>query len=276
MTWVLPVGRLLPAVYSLRVDDGGEDLAVVCRSCGSRVSPYITECPYCGNRLRKRAPKLGSREDPARRAEKRRKRSERRSAAQRLSDPSRSIDRRPSAVVALTLASVVVSAIVRSRILLPSDVVPIGPLGDQRWKILTAPFVHLDVSSGFVILALFVLFGIWIEALLGHVVVILLWLAAGTGSAWLATLDGFHFAAGALGPAVAVVVARGFCAVESRRDGEEDDVIGLSVALIVLLSLPLLAPVGSGASWLSIGAGAFVGLAVGSLGVVKQRADRSG
>src|SRR5580704_18485083 len=36
----------------------GADLFVVCKQCGSEVSPYITECPYCGNRLRRRAPKL--------------------------------------------------------------------------------------------------------------------------------------------------------------------------------------------------------------------------
>ena len=34
------------------------DLFVVCKSCGSEVSSYVTECPYCGTRLRKRAPKL--------------------------------------------------------------------------------------------------------------------------------------------------------------------------------------------------------------------------
>jgi membrane associated rhomboid family serine protease len=34
------------------------DLFVVCKQCGSEVSPYITECPYCGARLRRRAPKL--------------------------------------------------------------------------------------------------------------------------------------------------------------------------------------------------------------------------
>ena len=34
------------------------ELSVVCKSCGSEVSPYVTECPYCGTRLRKRAPKL--------------------------------------------------------------------------------------------------------------------------------------------------------------------------------------------------------------------------
>ena len=38
----------------------GPDLFVVCKNCGSEVSPYITECPYCGTRLRKRAPKLES------------------------------------------------------------------------------------------------------------------------------------------------------------------------------------------------------------------------
>src|SRR5271166_5193913 len=36
----------------------GADLFVICKNCGSEVSPYITECPYCGNRLRKRAPKI--------------------------------------------------------------------------------------------------------------------------------------------------------------------------------------------------------------------------
>ncbi len=37
---------------------GSPELSVVCKSCGSEVSPYVTECPYCGTRLRKRAPKL--------------------------------------------------------------------------------------------------------------------------------------------------------------------------------------------------------------------------
>ena len=34
------------------------ELQVVCRSCGRETSPYVTECPYCGTRLRKKAPKL--------------------------------------------------------------------------------------------------------------------------------------------------------------------------------------------------------------------------
>src|SRR3954470_12851773 len=37
---------------------GTPDLFVVCKNGRAEVSPYITECPYCGHRLRKRAPKL--------------------------------------------------------------------------------------------------------------------------------------------------------------------------------------------------------------------------
>ncbi len=43
----------------------GADLFVVCKHCGSEVSPYITECPYCGHRLRRRAPKLPREGAPA-------------------------------------------------------------------------------------------------------------------------------------------------------------------------------------------------------------------
>ena len=39
------------------------ELRVICKNCGSEVSPYVTECPYCGARLRKRAPKLERRGD---------------------------------------------------------------------------------------------------------------------------------------------------------------------------------------------------------------------
>ena len=62
------------------------ELSVICKNCGSEVSPYVTECPYCGARLRKRAPKLERRGDAleaklSRRA--RRLRLRRRAAAER-------------------------------------------------------------------------------------------------------------------------------------------------------------------------------------------------
>src|SRR3954470_9074418 len=46
------------------MSSGGPDLFVVCKNCRSQVSPYITECPYCGQRLRKRAPKIESDKAP--------------------------------------------------------------------------------------------------------------------------------------------------------------------------------------------------------------------
>ena len=53
-----PWSRTGGRFYNRFVSTGGPDLFVICKNCGSEVSPYITECPYCGNRLRKRAPKL--------------------------------------------------------------------------------------------------------------------------------------------------------------------------------------------------------------------------
>src|ERR1044072_8812192 len=32
------------------------DLFVVCKNCSAEVSPYVTECPYCGQRVREPTP----------------------------------------------------------------------------------------------------------------------------------------------------------------------------------------------------------------------------
>lgn len=37
---------------------GQAELFTVCSSCGQQVSTFVTECPYCGTRLQKRAPRL--------------------------------------------------------------------------------------------------------------------------------------------------------------------------------------------------------------------------
>src|SRR5919206_5320997 len=85
----------------------GPDLFVVCKKCGSEVSPYITECPYCGTRLRKRAPKIergGVGREP--------KVPRRRRTLSRLKPgeiPGIRAERRPYATIAIVLASVVVT-----------------------------------------------------------------------------------------------------------------------------------------------------------------------
>src|SRR5262249_15629198 len=50
------------------------ELSVICKNCGSEVSPYVNECPYCGARLRKRAPKLDRRANALEAKPRRRKR----------------------------------------------------------------------------------------------------------------------------------------------------------------------------------------------------------
>ena len=74
------------------------ELSVVCRSCGEEVSPYVTECPYCGTRLRKRAPKLELRGDELTPRQSRRSR-RRQARAQR----TERLGERPYAVIAAIL-----------------------------------------------------------------------------------------------------------------------------------------------------------------------------
>ncbi len=255
------------------MDDEGPDLRVVCPTCGSQVSPYVTECPYCGNRVRKRAPKIGSRDDPARKADRVRKRAERRRPKLRESSGGAPGERRLVVVPSLVVASIVLSCLVRAGFISPRRVEVFGSLTDERWKLLTTPFVHLGLAYGFIALASFAIFGARLERSLGRVATLAVWVVAGGAGAWLASIDGASPAGGALSAAVAVTVARCFSVVEANRDGEEEDLVGPLVVLIVLSVLPAF---GAGASWYAIGAGVVVGILTGCVLVVRERRERSG
>src|SRR4051794_25771364 len=102
------------------------DLFVVCKSCGAEVSPYITECPYCGNRLRKRAPKLDKEGRPV---ERRRRRATRGASAPRLARlrrneiPGVRVDGRPYGTLALLGTSVVLELAARTGAVNFSDLI---------------------------------------------------------------------------------------------------------------------------------------------------------
>ena len=100
--------RALAAAYPwMSLMSSGPDLYLVCKSCGAEVSPYITECPYCGTRIQKRAPKLDRGGVP-----KAPKRARSRPQLPRLRPgeiPGIRADRRPWAVWVLVLASVLVT-----------------------------------------------------------------------------------------------------------------------------------------------------------------------
>ena len=106
------------------------ELSVICKNCGSEVSPYVTECPYCGARLRKRAPKLERHGEElqareprrARRQRKRRERAERaQRRAERASGISASLADRPYAAIAAVLVPAILVLISRTGLVSPFE-----------------------------------------------------------------------------------------------------------------------------------------------------------
>ena len=128
------------------------ELTVVCKSCGSEVSPYVTECPYCGTRLRKRAPKLERVGDEVRVREERDRPppAQGRRAARALRPAPRGEPRpaaRPVVTVVALLAPAVLLIVERATNLSVDDLGAIvGPVGDEWWRYLAAPFVYDDIG----------------------------------------------------------------------------------------------------------------------------------
>src|SRR6266567_9149178 len=97
----------------------GPDLFLVCKSCGAEVSPYITECPYCGTRIQKRAPKLDRGGVP--RASKRARSRPQLPRLRPGEIPGIRADRRPWAAWLLVLGAVGVTVGIKSLLLDVSD-----------------------------------------------------------------------------------------------------------------------------------------------------------
>ena len=222
------------------------DLFVVCKNCGSEVSPYVTECPYCGQRVRKRAPKLdrGVPEEPPR---------PRRPSLPRLRAgeiEGIAPDTRPWATIVLAVVSLLATLVWAGSSLALHEVggVVVG-FYDQPWRWFTAPFVHTDnLGYQFVVLVALALFGSMLERRFGWFPVVVVFLAAGAaGSALAVALD----APALFDKTVVVIGGNGaalglLCAwlVDDRRAGargedRENDMIGVGVfaAVLVLLSL---------------------------------------
>lgn len=219
------------------------ELSVVCKSCGSEVSPYVTECPYCGARLRKRAPKLERTGDgiEARPRRTRRRRRLGRGAGEALDTV------RPYATIAVIAASAVLILIQRALDRPLSDFGAfVAPLADEPWRYLTAPFAYLDLGYLFVVGVALALFGPGLERRLGSIPTLLMLIACGALGMLAAdavenAMGGELFAAGgngiALGALAAWYVIRN-AEVRSSID-EEVDLVGVGVAAVVLLLLPV-------------------------------------
>ncbi|SEH10496.1 rhomboid family intramembrane serine protease [Thermoleophilum album] len=226
------------------------DLFVVCKNCGAEISPYVTECPYCGRRVRKRAPRVEIGGEERRRG---RSKAARRPRLRRLAGPARwSRQGRPLA----TLAVVIVSAAVT---LAAEAGVPIEDLGalvpgfvEQPWRLVTAAFLHTSVGYLAVAVGIGGLALYGLERRFGTVVAALVYLACAAAASAVAlalaeVVPGGSAAgvvAGANGAALGVTLC---FVVERRLAGrgaleEEIDPLALLVAIAVLALLPLAVP----------------------------------
>ncbi len=264
--------------------EAGPDLSVVCKNCGSEVSPYVTECPYCGNRLRKRAPKLERVGDEVRVQEDRTDRRRRKAAERRgrLSSRRESLEDltvRPVITALALLAPALLLVIERASNLSVFDLGAIvGPVGDEFWRYFAAPFVYDDIGYLFACGLAIAIFLPPVERRVGWFASLLL--VIGTGALGMLAAagiessfgDGVTVAAG--GNAIALGVLATFVVIrdaEIRADPtDEYDRVAIAVAAVVLLLLPLLEDFAS----LSAGiAGGLVGAACGLGAALSKRSD---
>jgi membrane associated rhomboid family serine protease len=249
------------------------DLFVVCKKCGEEVSPYITECPYCGTRLRKRAPKIerdGSVSEPAPDARPRRAR--RRPAPPKLGrlrageipGVRGDVTRRPYATIVLGVLSLfgyLLLAVVGA-----GDIGLVGDPGDEWWRVVTSPFLYLNLWYEIAAVSAIAVFGWLLERRHGPLVVVVLFALGGIGGAALeAAADSFPIALGGNGAALALLCAWAVPDLLRRARGEEyeGDLLGAAVLAVVLLLMALALP--NEASPIAGLNGAAAGLAVGML-----------
>jgi membrane associated rhomboid family serine protease len=218
----------------------GADLFVVCKNCGSEVSSFITECPYCGTRLRKRAPKLKGGEPQRPRRRRGSGTSLGRLRAGEI--PGIRPDHRPWATLAIVVASVGLSLAWRAGAVRFDQLVVLDRLDGDWWRVFTAPFAYAAIGYQLGVLGAIALFGWLIERRHGPLVLLAVFAAGGFGGMLVAgavTTD--HLAAGGNGAAMALIVAWALPDLRARRRGieVEGDLLGAGVfaAVILLLSL---------------------------------------
>ncbi|MDQ3849226.1 MAG: rhomboid family intramembrane serine protease [Actinomycetota bacterium] len=255
------------------------DLFVVCKNCQAEVSPYVTECPYCGSRLRKRAPKI-EREDGEPKPPKPPRRLRRQPAPAPAPEPPRlgrlrtgeipgiRADRegRPWATMVLVFLSfgiwLSLAFTVRTDLALVA-------LGGDPWRYVTAVFVNDGIAAQLAAVVGVGLFGWLLERRHGPIVVVALFLLCGPGALAIATalntdalVFGTHPAA--LGLLCAWVVPVALARRHGARD-DEADLLGVLVIAAVLLLVPAVSQGSIAAGGVGAALGGLAGLALATL-----------
>jgi len=242
---------------------GAPDLFVVCKNCRNEVSPYITECPYCGTRLRKRAPKI---ERDGRVSDKGR-RPRRRTSAPRLSKlrageiPGLRGEHTGRPWATLTLVVLSLFGYLLLLAVNQGDVALVGDPGRQWWRFATTPFLYANAWYELAAVGAIGLYGWLLERRHGPWPVLALFVVCGMGGAaleWL--IDPLPVALGGNGAALGLLCAWAIPDVvaRSRDEDYEGDLLGTAVIGLVLLLMPLAVP----------DASAIAGFAGGAVGMV--------
>jgi hypothetical protein len=252
------------------------DLFVVCKNpdCGAEVSPYVTECPYCGTRLQKRAPKLDKGLAPAKRSRGVPAPSLGRLRAGEI--PGIRADSGPYVTGAIILATGVMWIATRAAWLQASSLVAVGPLAAHWSRLLSAPFTYFSSSSvgsgvyQFATLFAIAVFGWLLERRQGGLVVAALFLVGAVGGTAAAVAAGTTtVVAGANGGALALLCGWAVPDLLARRARRDygGDLLGTGVIALVLLAMPIARPE---ANPIAGGVGVVVGY-LGGLALVRRR-----
>jgi membrane associated rhomboid family serine protease len=232
----------------------GADLFVVCKNCGSEVSPYVTECPYCGQRVRKRAPKLDrSGGEPL---PKRRRRRRRPTLPRLRPEEIAGIapDTRPNATFTLMLLGVASILVYQAKpATLTQSPVDLGymivPFREEVWRFFASPFLFRDqIGYAFIALIAVGIFGTLLERRFGPLVVAAVFVLSGAAGMALTALaetpplftsNDIFPVYGANGAALGLL-----CAwlvddrlAARRGDDRDNDLLGVYVIAIALVLL---------------------------------------
>jgi membrane associated rhomboid family serine protease len=260
------------------------DLFVVCKQCGSEVSPYITECPYCGHRLRRRAPDLprggaaGTARRPRRLHLPRFGRSAR-SAEGALLAPSRRarprgtrrtssvtslrVDARPYATILLVVLGCAGWILLRGGYVGIDRLMIIGPLDGDWWKLFSTQFAYLNGLYAFLTLLAIAIFGWLLERRRGPVIALVVFFGAGaTGALVASAVYAVPLVSGGNAAALGLLAAWAVPDLLDARAGNyyEGDLLGVAAIAALLLVVPYARPE---VSWLAGVTGAVVGLLLG-------------
>jgi membrane associated rhomboid family serine protease len=200
----------------------------------------VTECPYCGQRVRKRAPKIGP--DGSPQTGRLRRRAPKLPKLRPGEIPGIAPETAPHAtrlLIALSLLAMIVSA---SEEITYYDLgALIFPIDGDWWRVAATPFLHDNLGYAFIALTATGIFGMHLERRFGRLVPVLVFVGAGAAGAALSDAADVLPAVGANGAALGLLCAWlvDDRSAARRGDDRENDLLGVYVIAGLLLALSL-------------------------------------